>query len=219
MKILDWFPLGLTGLISLQSKGFSRVFSNTTIRIIGISYRCWEAPKAICKLEKQESPGCNPAQVQGTENQGPVVKLPVRIQRRKTQECQNLKAGEAGCLGSSREQIHSSPTFAFFRSSADRKMPTAPVRVTFSLRPLTLALLFWTHRPRHTQRNHFPSNLGIPLPSQVDRKSPITHSLSHAATICQFWLFLPHQPGFWKPIRNTDPTLWDQYIPPKERNW
>ena len=27
----DWFPLGLTGLISLQSKGLSRVFSSTTI--------------------------------------------------------------------------------------------------------------------------------------------------------------------------------------------
>ena len=29
MNIQDWFPLGLTGLISLQSKGLSRVFSNT----------------------------------------------------------------------------------------------------------------------------------------------------------------------------------------------
>jgi len=29
---LDWFPLGLTGLISLQSKGFSRVFSSTTVQ-------------------------------------------------------------------------------------------------------------------------------------------------------------------------------------------
>ena len=28
----DWFPLGLTGWISLQSKGFSRVFSNTVIQ-------------------------------------------------------------------------------------------------------------------------------------------------------------------------------------------
>ena len=28
----DWFPLGLTGLISLQSKGLSRVFSNITIQ-------------------------------------------------------------------------------------------------------------------------------------------------------------------------------------------
>ena len=28
----DWFPLGLTGLISLQSKGLSRVFSNTTVQ-------------------------------------------------------------------------------------------------------------------------------------------------------------------------------------------
>ena len=30
MNIQDWFPLGWTGLISLQSKGLSRVFSNTT---------------------------------------------------------------------------------------------------------------------------------------------------------------------------------------------
>ena len=32
MNIHDWFPLGLTGLISLQSKGFWRVFSSTTVR-------------------------------------------------------------------------------------------------------------------------------------------------------------------------------------------
>ena len=31
MNILDWFPLGLTGLI-LQSKGLSRVVSNTTVQ-------------------------------------------------------------------------------------------------------------------------------------------------------------------------------------------
>ena len=30
--IQDWFPLGLTGFISLQSKGLSRVFSNTRIQ-------------------------------------------------------------------------------------------------------------------------------------------------------------------------------------------
>ena len=30
MNIQDWFPLGWTGWISLQSKGLSRVFSNTT---------------------------------------------------------------------------------------------------------------------------------------------------------------------------------------------
>ena len=30
MNIQDWFSLGLTGLISLQSKGLSRVFSNTS---------------------------------------------------------------------------------------------------------------------------------------------------------------------------------------------
>ena len=32
MNIQDWFPLGLTGLISLESKGLSRVFSNTTVQ-------------------------------------------------------------------------------------------------------------------------------------------------------------------------------------------
>ena len=32
MNIQVWFPLGWTGWISLQSKGFSRVFSNTTVQ-------------------------------------------------------------------------------------------------------------------------------------------------------------------------------------------
>ena len=32
MNIQDWFPLVLTDLISLQSKGLSRVFSNTTVQ-------------------------------------------------------------------------------------------------------------------------------------------------------------------------------------------
>ena len=31
-NIQGWFPLGLTGLISSQSKGLSRVFSNTTVK-------------------------------------------------------------------------------------------------------------------------------------------------------------------------------------------
>ena len=31
MNTQDWFPLGWTGWISLQSKGLTRVFSNTTI--------------------------------------------------------------------------------------------------------------------------------------------------------------------------------------------
>ena len=32
VNIQDWFPLGFTGWISLQSKGLSRVFSNTTVQ-------------------------------------------------------------------------------------------------------------------------------------------------------------------------------------------
>ena len=40
----DWFPLGLTGLISLQSKGLSRVFSNTTVQkhqFFGAQFSLW----------------------------------------------------------------------------------------------------------------------------------------------------------------------------------
>ena len=37
MNIQDWFPLGLTGLTSLLSKGLSRVFSNTTVKSINSS--------------------------------------------------------------------------------------------------------------------------------------------------------------------------------------
>ena len=36
MNIQHWFPLGWTGLISLQSKGLSRVFSNTAVQ----KHRC-----------------------------------------------------------------------------------------------------------------------------------------------------------------------------------
>ena len=32
INIQDWFPLGYTDLISLQSKGLSRAFSNTTVQ-------------------------------------------------------------------------------------------------------------------------------------------------------------------------------------------
>ena len=32
MNIQDWFPFGWTGWVSLQSKGLSRVFSNTTVQ-------------------------------------------------------------------------------------------------------------------------------------------------------------------------------------------
>ena len=40
----DWFPLGWTGWISLQSKGLSRVFSNTTVQkhqFFGAQFSLW----------------------------------------------------------------------------------------------------------------------------------------------------------------------------------
>ena len=44
MNKQNWFPLGLTGLISLLSKGLSRVFSNTTVQkhqFFGIQPSLW----------------------------------------------------------------------------------------------------------------------------------------------------------------------------------
>ena len=41
MNIQDWFPLGLTGWISLKSKGLSRVFSSTTVqKVYGLQIQC-----------------------------------------------------------------------------------------------------------------------------------------------------------------------------------
>ena len=56
MNIQDWFPLGRTGWISLQSKGFSRVFSNTTIQKHQflnpwlIHVNVWQKPLQYCKV-------------------------------------------------------------------------------------------------------------------------------------------------------------------------
>ena len=41
MNIQCWFPLGLTGLISLQSKGLSRVSSSTTVQFFGTQAYLW----------------------------------------------------------------------------------------------------------------------------------------------------------------------------------
>ena len=44
MNIQDWFPLGQTSWISLQSKGLSRVFSNTTVQkhqSFGVQLSLW----------------------------------------------------------------------------------------------------------------------------------------------------------------------------------
>ena len=45
MKIQDWFPLGLTGLISLLSKGLSRVFSTLQFKNINsLAFRLLYGP-------------------------------------------------------------------------------------------------------------------------------------------------------------------------------
>ena len=56
VNIQDWFSLGLTGLIALQSKGLSRVFSNATVQkhqffvlsfMVQLSYSYMTAAKTI----------------------------------------------------------------------------------------------------------------------------------------------------------------------------
>ena len=46
MNTQDWFPLGLTGLNSFQSKGLSRVFSNTTVQ----KHQFFSAPVFMVQL-------------------------------------------------------------------------------------------------------------------------------------------------------------------------
>ena len=56
MNIQDWFLWGLTGLISLQSKGLSRVCSNTTVQnhqFFGTQLSLWsDSHIHTCLLEK-----------------------------------------------------------------------------------------------------------------------------------------------------------------------
>ena len=54
MNFQDWFPSGLTGLISLQSKGPSKVFSNTTVQrhqFFGAQRSLWS--NSICDYWKK----------------------------------------------------------------------------------------------------------------------------------------------------------------------
>ena len=56
MTIWDWFPLGLTGSISLQSKGLSRVFSNTTFQKHHWLYGSLSAKWCLCFLIQSSFP-------------------------------------------------------------------------------------------------------------------------------------------------------------------
>jgi len=58
MNIQDWFPLGLTHLISLKSKGLSRVFSNTTVQkqqFFGTRSSLWSNSHTIHDSRKNHS--------------------------------------------------------------------------------------------------------------------------------------------------------------------
>ena len=58
MNIQDWFPLGQTGLISLHSKGLSRVFSNTIVwkyQFFGTQPSLWSSSHICTWLLKNHS--------------------------------------------------------------------------------------------------------------------------------------------------------------------
>ena len=53
VNIQDWFPLGLTDLVSLLSKGLSRVFSNTTVQkhqFFGTQLSLWSNSRIHTRL-------------------------------------------------------------------------------------------------------------------------------------------------------------------------
>ena len=58
MNTQDWSPLGCTGWISLQSKGLSRVFSNTTVQkhqFFGAQLSLWSNSHIHTRLRKNQS--------------------------------------------------------------------------------------------------------------------------------------------------------------------
>ena len=54
MNTQNWFPLGCTGWISLQSKGLSRVFSNTTVPKAPILPESWEVSTRDAPLDVRQ---------------------------------------------------------------------------------------------------------------------------------------------------------------------
>ena len=59
VNIQDWFPLGLTGLISLQSKKLSRVFFNTTVQnhqFFGAQFSLWSIFDILTWLLEKSEP-------------------------------------------------------------------------------------------------------------------------------------------------------------------
>ena len=59
MNIQDWFPIGLTSLITLQSKELSRVFSNTTVlkhQFFGTQPSLWSNSHILCDYWKRLGP-------------------------------------------------------------------------------------------------------------------------------------------------------------------
>ena len=71
MNIQDWFPLGLTGWISLQSKGLPRVFSNTKVQkclFFGIQLSLWSNSHIQTWLLEKKNPDAG--KVEGKRRRG-----------------------------------------------------------------------------------------------------------------------------------------------------
>ena len=85
MNNQDWFPLGF-GLISLQSKGLSRVFSNTTVQKHQFFRARFQYPSYICV---RYYPPCICELVKLTKTHSAGVTFPI-LQRGRAQKCSNV---------------------------------------------------------------------------------------------------------------------------------
>ena len=56
MNIQGWFPLGLTGLFSLLSRGLSRVFSSTTVWYILINKSINQKDRVVININTEKNP-------------------------------------------------------------------------------------------------------------------------------------------------------------------
>ena len=73
INIQHWFPLGSTGWISLQSKGLSRVFSNTTVQ----KHQFFSAQLSFSSPRQDQIHNlCGPIQ---TENLEPLIQKIIKI--------------------------------------------------------------------------------------------------------------------------------------------
>ena len=78
INIQGWFPLGWTGLISLLSKGLSRVFSNTTVQKHQFQHSAFFMDQLICMYVYVQLNHC-PVHLKLTHYKSTILQLKKKI--------------------------------------------------------------------------------------------------------------------------------------------